>query len=142
MSSNSGKYESVYTTTNNNSANWNTAYTNLVSNSSNWNYVSVLSTNETFLSISADNFDIYIGKILNVRSEANVRIDFESSLPAGFNLSVVNETTFNVTLTSSVDGVYKSFGTVLSGSNGVKNLYSFATVYKYGSNVYSIGSVV
>jgi len=124
------------------SSSWNSAYSTLNANSANWTNVSVISTDATFLSISADNFDIYVGKILNVRSGSDLRIDFESSLPAGFNLSVLNETTNNVTLTSSVDSVFKSFGTVLSGSNGSKTLYSSATVYKYGANVFAIGSLV
>ena len=132
----------VFYALNGNSNVWNSTYSTVNANSSNWNYVNVLSTDATFLSISADNFDIYLNKILNVRSGANLRINFESSLPAGFSMSVLNESTYNVTLTSSVDNVYKSFGTILSGSNGAKNLYSSATVYKFGSNIFAIGSLV
>ena len=142
LATTSSNWDSVYTSVSNNSAKYESAYTTLNANSSTWNYVSVLSTDATFLSISADNFDLYINKILNVRSGSNLRINLESSLPAGFNMVILNESTNNVTLTSSVDGVYKSFGTVLSGSQGSKTLYSSATVYKFGNDIFAIGSLV
>jgi len=104
--------------------------------------VNVVSTNSTTITIDSSNYATYLNQILHVRSASNTRINFESSLPTGFNTMVLNESTSNVTLTSTTVNTYLSFGSVLSGQQGTKQLYSSATVYKYGSNVYAVGALV
>ena len=110
--------------------------TNIITN------VSILSTDSTVITIDNSNFNTYLSKILHVRSASNTRINFETSLPEGFNVMILNETTYNVTLTSTANNIYLSFGSVLSGQQGAKQLYSSASVYKYGNNVYAIGALV
>ena len=110
--------------------------TNIITN------VSILSTDSTVITIDNSNFNTYFSKILHVRSASNTTINFETSLPEGFNVMILNETTYNVTLTSTTNNVYLSFGNVLSGQQGAKQLYSSASVYKYGNNVYATGRLV
>lgn len=104
--------------------------------------VNVVSTDNTTITIDGSNYTTYLNRVLHVRSVANTRINFESSLPAGFNTMVLNESTSNVTLTSTTANTYLSFGSVLSGQQGTRQLYSSATVYKYGNSVYAVGALV
>ena len=142
VNSNSSVWNGTYTTLKNNSAIWNGTYTTVNTNSANWSNFSVISSDTTPITIDSSNSSTYLNKILHVRSATDTRINFESSIPSGWNVVVLNESTANVTLTSSTDGVYLSFGNVLSGSQGSKKLYTSATVYKYGANIFAIGSVV
>jgi len=138
-------WNSAYSTTNANSAGWDSAYSaysTTNANSAGWSNFSVISSDSITITIDSNNSSTYLNKILHIRSGTDTRINFESSIPSGWNMVVLNESTANVTLTSSTDNVYLSFGNALSGSQGNKKLYTSATVYKYGANVFAIGSVV
>jgi len=139
---NSAGWNSVYTTINNNSSKYESVYSTTNTNSAGWTNFTVISSNSTTITIDSSNASTYLNDVLHIRSATSTRINFESSIPSGWNMVVMNDSTSNVTLTSSVDGVYLSFGNVLSGSQGSKKLYTAATVYKYGANIFAIGSVV
>ena len=104
--------------------------------------VSVISTDNGTLTIDSNNASTYLNKILHVRTTSDTRINFESSLPVGFNMLILNESTFNVVLTSTVDNVFLAYSSTLSGQQGDRRLFTSASVYKYGNNVYALGSLV
>ena len=125
-----------------NSNQWSSAYTTLCTISATWTLVNVISSDSISLTIDNTNHNTYQNQILHTRNTSPARINFEQSLPAGFNMMVLNDSTQNVTLTSSVNDVFYGYGTVLSGSQGTKQLYTAATIYKYGNRIYATGALV
>jgi hypothetical protein len=105
--------------------------------------VQIVTSNSTSIVIAAGFETVYNGKILHIRDNVGTcQINFTTPFVAkGFNMTIVNESIYNVQLTSTSPGQPLSYGKILSGSQAGNKLYTSATVYRVGDDLFAIGAL-
>jgi len=105
--------------------------------------VQVITTNSTNPVIAAGFEHVYNGKILHIRDTTGTcQVLFTTPIVAkGFNMTIVNESIYNVQLASTLAGQPLSYGKILSGSQAGNKLYASATVYRVGDDLFAIGAL-
>lgn len=106
--------------------------------------VQVITTNSISLFIQPGFEHLYNGKILHIRDTlgaCTITFVFPQQIARGFNLTILNESLFDVQLASTVPADLICFGTILSGSRSGVKLYSSCTTYKAGDQIYAIGAL-
>lgn len=87
---------------------------------------------------------LWNGKILHIRDTSSIctiTFVFPQQIARGFNMTILNESLYNVQLASTVPADLLCFGTILSGSQAGNKLYSSCTAYKVGDQIYAVGAL-
>lgn len=105
--------------------------------------VQIVTSNSTSIVIAAGFENVYNGKILQIRENVGTcQINFTTPFVArGFNMTIVNDSIYDIQLTSTSPGQPLSFGKILSGSQAGQKLYTSATVYRVGDDLFAIGAL-